>query len=140
VEVAMTIQLRIGSPSFDAFVVGDRSWGTAGVRLQYDGQDPYAVSLEVMPKDGSRSLWTFARELLFDGYIDLVGMGNVVVCPAEDTDELLIEICDTNGHFIIRLAQHLVWDFLERTCLLVPLGTESGFLDIDGLITRLLAA
>ena len=134
----MTIQVHIDSPTLDAFVVGEGSWGPASIRLHYDAMDPYAVSLTVM--DVAPCAWTFGRELLLDGIIDFAGEGDVVICPAEDSDELLIEMRAADSHLVVRVGRDQVWDFLESTCLIVPPGTECRFLNIDDAITRLLKA
>jgi hypothetical protein len=102
---------------------------TAGIR--YDAADPYAVSVTFFTGAAEPVRWTFARQLLTDGVERSVGEGDVRVWPAQ-----------TDGNPVVYIALSSlgdVVDFLSRTYLAVPTGSESDFVDVAGELSVLLS-
>lgn len=110
----------------------------------YDAKDPYAVTLTFYVP-GDSVVWTFGRELLLSGLHDPAGDGDVHVWPEGDLDgspatAVMIELCSPDGHLLALVNGNDVRRFLNRTYALVPVGHEAKSLDLDGLLTLLLAS
>lgn len=116
------------------------------VTLTYRPDEPYAVRFGVRDDTGWHE-WQFARELLIIGTVMPAGIGDVRVRP--ESGQVLIRL--TSDQFVDGQADHdesatlgldrdVVRAFLDRTLALVPSGTESAHLDLDGGLSRLLAS
>jgi hypothetical protein len=108
--------------------------------LRYDRHDPFAVTLTILAP-GCPVRWSMARDLLLDGCFQPAGEGDVRVEPCLDDAGravVLLELSSPHGSAILTTPTAGVMGFLERVLATVPLGTESGHLDVDGAINRLL--
>jgi len=128
------------------FELIDESGSTVptGVELEYRPIDPYAVSL-VFDAQGLRGdpvRWELGRDLLENGLFEPVGAGDVELWPCLDTTchaVLMIELCGADGGTVVMQARaRELRGFLSATYDLVPEGSETQLLDLDGLITALL--
>ncbi|GAA2230654.1 SsgA family sporulation/cell division regulator [Streptomyces nogalater] len=107
--------------------------------LHYGSTDPYAVRLSLGPSTGPPVTWVFARELLAEGLTRPAGPGDVQVLPwhCRTPRTLRIVLSNGTGTALVELAAAEVAAFLRRTFDVVPPGTESEHLDLDGVITAL---
>ncbi|MER5863329.1 SsgA family sporulation/cell division regulator [Kitasatospora sp. NPDC002040] len=111
-------------------------------RLAYDPSDPYAVFLgvaEVHPFEGGEPpvCWTFGRDLLDRGRREAAGEGDVLIAPAAD-GTLLIELHGSAGSAVLGVSGAQVGAFLDDAFAQVPAGAESGYLDLEDCLARLL--
>ncbi|KZB82547.1 SsgA family sporulation/cell division regulator [Amycolatopsis regifaucium] len=108
-------------------------------RLSFHVDEPYAVTVSFRTERGRWVEWTFARELLATGLTDPAGLGDVRVRPdlSEDEAMLTLEIESPDGYASFELEREDVESFLDSTCELVPLGSESEYFDIDALIEEI---
>ncbi|MFF9671667.1 SsgA family sporulation/cell division regulator [Streptomyces eurythermus] len=106
----------------------------------YQAGDPYAVQLSLGPSTGSARVWTFARDLLAEGVERPAGAGDVRVVPRcrHHPYSLRIVLSNRDGTALIELPAEKVAGFLRQAFSLVPPGTESRHLNIDGTITALM--
>jgi Streptomyces sporulation and cell division protein, SsgA len=117
---------------------------TLDAAFGYDPKDPYAVTMTFYVP-GDCVVWTFGRELLLTGLHDPAGDGDVHVWPEGDTDgspasAVMVELCSPDGHLLALVRGTDVQRFLNRTYDLVPVGNEEAHLDLDSLLTQLLAS
>jgi Streptomyces sporulation and cell division protein, SsgA len=117
---------------------------TLPASLGYEPTDPYAATLTFyLP--GERVVWAFGRDLLLAGLSEPAGDGDVHVWPevtslrARSVAAVMIELCSPDGQLLALVHAEDVRQFLSLTYALVPAGTESRHLDLDGLISRLIA-
>lgn len=109
--------------------------------LRYDAQDPYAVTATFQTIAGEVG-WTFARDLLVSGMDEPSGDGDVHVWPCLDDRAqavVVIELCSPDGEALVQGRTGDFRSFLEETIDVVPLGTESGLVDIDAAISSIFA-
>ena len=124
------------------------------VTFTYRRDRPYSVMLgisNVDPHDGSLStpqVWEVARDVLYEGVVLGVpsGIGDLRVATPNSTvtqvqlmhsDE---DCCDGEcARYDMNLPRREVRSFLLRSLKAVPEGQESGYLDIDASLDRLLA-
>ena len=85
--------------------------------------------------------WTFARQLLTDGVERSVGEGDVRVWPAHtDGDPVVyIALSSPSGRALFEAHLADVVDFLSRSYLAVPTGSESDFVDVTAELGALLS-
>lgn len=110
--------------------------------LQYDSNDPYAVTTVFMTGT-SRVRWTFGRELLTQGLYEPTGDGDVHVWPCLDTEGravVIVELCSPDGEALIQARTGDLSGFIERIDKAVPSGTESDHVNIDAAITAIFAS
>lgn len=109
--------------------------------LGYHRRDAYAVTMTFLVGQGELT-WTFARDLLARGVNDPTGDGDVLVAPGlgpSGRAVVHIDLRSPDGEILLEAPSAAIAEFLLRTCALVPPGTESGELDLDGLVRRLVA-
>lgn len=102
--------------------------------LQYDADDPLAVSALFDTGENEPVRWTFARELLHDGLHRRVGDGDLAVWPGVDGDgepSLNLQLRSPYGSALVEAPTGVVEDFLSRTEQVVPFGDEVVTHDID---------
>jgi hypothetical protein len=120
-------------------------WGRTvdvSTTLGYRPDDPYAVSLTFHSASGDVE-WVASRALLLEGLSAPCGDGDIMIYPSLDDDGgavAVLDFCSPDGRLIAQTDSPAVQSFLDRTFELVPAGTESSHLDIDGLIAALLGA
>ncbi len=108
----------------------------------YVAEDPYAVSVTFYT-DGPEVTWSFARDLLARGLVAPTGSGDVQLWPllSDDGQPLVaIELVSPGGEAVLQARSADIADFVSATTALVPAGTESDHLDLDGLVEALLTA
>jgi hypothetical protein len=112
---------------------------TAGIR--YDAHDPYAVTVTFFTGASEPVRWTFARQLLTDGVEHSVGEGDVRVWPAQmDGNPIVyIALSSPSGRALFEASLADVVDFLSRSYLAVPTGSESDFVDVAAELNMLLS-
>jgi hypothetical protein len=110
-------------------------------RLAYRTADPYAVHITFHTASEHPVDWTFARELLVEGVFRPCGHGDVRIRPAtgEGRNVILLELSSPDGEALLEVSSAAVSAWLERTLRVVPPGTESERLGIDGALAELLA-
>jgi len=110
--------------------------------LQYDPQDPYAVTTVFMT-GASAVRWTFGRDLLTEGLYEPSGDGDVHVWPCLDSDGravVIIELCSPDGEALVQARTGDLTSFVERMSRAVEPGHESEHLDVDATIAAIFAA
>jgi Streptomyces sporulation and cell division protein, SsgA len=110
--------------------------------LQYDSNDPYAVTTVFMTGT-SQVRWTFGRDLLAEGLFEPCGDGDVHVWPCLDSDGhavVIIELCSPEGEALVQAKTGDLSSFVERMSRAVAPGAESEHLNIDAAINAILAA
>ncbi len=108
--------------------------------LHYDRHDPYAVTASFRTGP-TQVCWVFARELLASGMQEPTGDGDVHVWPCLDSRGhavTIIELSSPDGEALMQACSDDVRDFLANVEALVPNGTESQYLDIDEVLTKIL--
>ncbi|MEU4099835.1 SsgA family sporulation/cell division regulator [Streptomyces tanashiensis] len=107
--------------------------------LRYGVLDPYAVRLSLISPVQPPVTWVFARELLTEGTMRPTGSGDVLVVPGDGhhSRSLRVILRNSTGTALIDLEAARVALFLQQTFALVPVGTESNHLDLDGVIHAL---
>jgi hypothetical protein len=116
---------------------GDRS-ATVPVRFGYRPSDPWAVTAVFRTVDGDVT-WVFGRELLEEGLSGPAGEGDVAVWPVTTPNGrlLYLSLASPNGSAVLEADPDRVREFLDRTYVLVPAGTEASLLDLDAELARL---
>ncbi|WP_030184944.1 SsgA family sporulation/cell division regulator [Streptomyces sp. NRRL S-813] len=113
---------------------------TVPARLEYDTDDPFAVSLVFHPGAAYSVTWVMARELLARGLFQPTGQGDVQIRPTGSGPEAELNVILSSPYGIallyLPLAAVAIW--LENTYQLVPEGHEADGLDIDAELARLL--
>jgi Streptomyces sporulation and cell division protein, SsgA len=110
--------------------------------LGYSPADPYAVTATFRTSGGD-VVWTFARDLIIGGLTAPTGDGDVHVWPCLDTSGravVIIELNSPDGELLVQVPTQDLYRFVNRTLTSVPVGGESDFMDIDLLVSQLMAA
>jgi hypothetical protein len=132
VDVEMAVQLRL--------IVADTDAVPLPVSLRYSASDPYAVRA-VFSGDGMEVEWVFARELLRIGLTRPTGDGDVHTWPSWGTGQrelVMISLTSPDGQAVLEGGADDIRRFLDQTVAVVPIGKESGHLDLDAELRRLL--
>lgn len=108
--------------------------------LRYDPADPYAVHVVFQGGPAGEVSWSFARQLLMDGLREPAGMGDVRAWPWQGVDGPVIALAlsSPDGHALFELPRGVLSDFVTRTLVAVPFGTEDRHLDLDAAVAALL--
>ncbi|MGP3691570.1 SsgA family sporulation/cell division regulator [Streptomyces sp. IBSNAI002] len=113
------------------------------VLWEYSAETPLEVGMTFPVADGNGwSKWVFARSLLIGGAYAACGEGDVRVWPVEHDVQPWVSIALSDGSLsaLLQVSREdlLAWTagMLER----VPVDAESGHLDVDGCIRRILEA
>lgn len=110
--------------------------------LGYRQHDSYAVTLTFHSGAGDVE-WVVARTLLLQGLAAPAGEGDIRIYPSIDVDAravAVLDFCSPDGRLVAEACTHELQTFLARTFAVVPVGTESDYLDVDALIADLLHA
>ena len=119
-------------------------FATVSVRasLRYDPDDPYAVCVMFHPdgSDADQVAWSFSRELLAKGLEEPTGIGDVRVWPwtTPRGESVALALSSPDGNALFEINRGVVQRFLRRAYSLVPRGRESGHVDLDTTLTKLL--
>lgn len=108
-------------------------------RWTYIGAEPFTISVSFQSEDDVWVEWVFARDLLVNGLTGSAGIGDVRLRPrrTDGRTALQLEIESPEGHALLELDRESVQRFLEATIKIVPLGEESDYFDVDGLIDEI---
>jgi hypothetical protein len=108
-------------------------------RWTYDAAEPFTIAVSFQSEDDVWVEWVFARDLLVNGMTGSAGIGDVRLRPKRTNGRtaLQLEIESPEGHALLELDRESVQRFLEATINLVPLGDESDYFDVDGLIDEI---
>ncbi len=135
VSVCSELQLRLVIPGASSLPV------RAGLR--YDVSDPYAVQVSFHTGNDAEAVeWTFARSLLTDGVSAAVGEGDVQVWPSTSAGApvVCLSLSSPSGKALFEFPLGELADFLGRTYLAVPTGSEGDFVDVEAELALLLWA
>lgn len=107
--------------------------------LDYAAHEPFSVRATFRTSEGDVN-WVFARDLLAEGLRKPAGDGDIAVWPSKNAsgDIFCLSLSSPNGQALMEAPRDAIEEFLMRTYTVVPAGSESGMIDIDGLIDRLL--
>lgn len=132
-------------------LVGPQSWTSVPAALVYEVADPYAVKVRFgdsgepeepgfdAPEDDGGVEWLLSRELLRAGTSTPAGDGDVRIWPARGAlDVLFLQLRAPSGEALFELSAGVVGEFLRDTERLVPVGEESGRLQVDDELIALL--
>ena len=132
-------------------LVGPQSWTSVPAALVYEVADPYAVKVRFgdggepeepgfdEPDDDGGVEWLLSRELLRAGTSAPAGDGDVRIWPARAAlDVLFLQLRAPSGEALFELSAGVVGDFLRDTERLVPVGEESGRMQVDDELIALL--
>jgi hypothetical protein len=111
--------------------------------LLFDPADPYAITMHVHPVVGPPVTWTFARQLLAEGLYEPSGDGDVLVWPCLSScgeAVVVIELRSPSGMAMLQTPSRAVAGFVTDVYDFVPEGTESARLDLDDMVSQLLAS
>lgn len=115
------------------------------VILHYTDADPYAVTLifttQINPDTGQPLEWTFARQVLADGFWCRAPKEpvDVEVWPFESDETIAMLLSSPDGVSVITFPRATIGMFLRDAYRLVPRGREHLHLDVDACAERLLA-
>jgi hypothetical protein len=131
VSVRAEIELRL-------VLGGDRAV-TVPSTLGYAPSDPYAISATFRTSDGDVT-WVFGRDLIEDGLRMPSGEGDVAVWPSisDGRGVVCLSLDSPSGSALLEADLHAMRAFLDASYDLVPMGQESGHLDLDETLARLL--
>jgi hypothetical protein len=123
-------------------LIGPQSWTEVPATLSYEVSDPFAVRItfgESATDDGEGISWLVGRELLRAGLEHPAGEGDVRLWPSRTSgDVLFLHLRAPSGEALFELSATVVGEFLRETERLVPVGEESGRLQVDDELTALL--
>lgn len=133
-EVSTDLDVRLVTPGEGAVPLP--------VELRYAPSDPFAVRATFRTGHGLGVCWVFARDMLATGTRTPTGEGDVRVWPAahDSGDTVYISLSSPDGRALLEAPARHLRDFIARTYVVVPPGTESRYLDIDATIEHLLAS
>lgn len=112
------------------------------VVLRYDPADPYAVVAEFHLVAGQGVAWVFARDLVSRGLHAAAGEGDVRIrpCAFRGVAGASIALVSPDGEALVRASARDLEEFLRRTHLVCPPGSEGRHLDVDGDLSGILAS
>ncbi|WP_059012416.1 SsgA family sporulation/cell division regulator [Streptomyces specialis] len=110
--------------------------------LRYRSDDPFAVHVTFHLGSDAPVHWTFARDLLVEGVFRPSGQGDVLLWPArwDGRNVVWLSLRSPDGDALLRAPAAALSAWLEHTMRLVPPGTETERIDVDGELRELLTA
>jgi hypothetical protein len=108
--------------------------------FEYNPADPFAVSI-LFADEPAPVRWTFARDLLIEGFYEPTGDGDVHVWPCLDTAGaavVIVELDSPDGRTMLQFPSRAVHDFASASLATVSEGAEQH--DIDAWIEQLLTS
>jgi len=108
--------------------------------FEYNPADPYAVSI-LFSDEPTPVRWTFARELLVEGFYEPTGDGDVHVWPCLNTEGaavVILELSSPSGEVLVQVGSRALSAFIHQMVAMVPSGSEAQHVDIDAEIAQLL--
>jgi hypothetical protein len=110
--------------------------------FEYNPADPFAVSI-LFADEPAPVRWTFARDLLIEGFYEPTGDGDVHVWPCLNTEGaavVILELSSPSGEVLVQVGSRAVSAFIHQMIVMVPLGTEGDLVDLDAELDQLLGA
>ena len=110
--------------------------------FEYDPADPFAVSI-LFADEPAPVRWTFARDLLIEGFYEPTGDGDVHVWPCLNTEGsavVIIELSSPSGEVLVQISSRALAAFIRQMVTMVPPGSESSLVDLDAELDQLLDA
>jgi hypothetical protein len=132
---AITEQLRL------EFVDTEGLSTPLDAEFEYNPADPFAVSI-LFTDEPAPVRWTFARELLIEGFFEPTGDGDVHVWPCLNTEGaavVILELSSPSGEVLVQIASRELAAFIHPMVAMVPPGSEESMIDLDAEIGQLLA-
>lgn len=110
--------------------------------LRYSANDPWAVRVAFQTGGEGDGVveWMFARQLLTEGIAGTVGEGDVRVWPSTTNGERVVNLAmaSPSGSALFEIDRDSLVEFLQKTYLAVPTGTEEDVVDLDAELALLL--
>jgi hypothetical protein len=109
--------------------------------FEYNPADPFAVSV-LFADEPAPVRWTFARELLIEGFYEPTGDGDVHVWPCLNTEGaavVILELSSPSGEVLVQVSSRSLAAFIHQMVAMVPVGTEGDIVDLDAAIDQLFA-
>ena len=109
--------------------------------FEYNPADPYAVSI-LFTDEPAPVRWTFARELLIEGFFEPTGDGDVHVWPclnSEGAAVVILELSSPSGEVLVQIGSRDLSSFIHQMVAMVPQGSEESQVDLDAEIEKLFA-
>ena len=110
--------------------------------FEYDPADPFAVSI-LFTDEPVPVRWTFARDLLIEGFYEPTGDGDVHVWPCLNTEGaavVVLELSSPSGEVLVQVSSRALSQFIHQMVAMVPRGTEDSMVDLEAEIAQLLSA
>ena len=110
--------------------------------FEYNPGDPFAVSI-LFSDEPAPVRWTFARELLIEGFYEPTGDGDVHVWPCLNTEGnavVILELSSPSGEVLVQVGSRALSAFIRKMVETVPLGSEASAVDLDAEIAQLFVA
>ena len=107
--------------------------------FEYNPADPFAVSI-LFSDEPTPVRWTFARELLVEGFYEPTGDGDVHVWPCLNTEGaavVILELSSPSGEVLVQVGSRALSAFIHQMVAMVPSGAESQHVDLDAEIAQL---
>jgi hypothetical protein len=85
--------------------------------------------------------WTFARDLLVEGFYEPTGDGDVHVWPCLNTEGaavVILELSSPSGEVLVQVGSRALSAFIHQMVAMVPVGAEAQHVDLDAEIAQLL--
>jgi len=109
------------------------------VTVTYDPRScPF--SLEMTFHSEAAVTWVFARELITNPSLSVPGADLFISVSGAYADSLLLRLSSPNGTAIVAVPRADLEQFVAATFEHVPAGTEMTWVNIDDVVTGLLAA
>lgn len=126
--------MNVDTVSQDMFAMLQESAAPMLTRWSYSCEDPYAVVLAIQTRGDRWVEWEMARDLLVAGLAGAVGIGDVRLRPelTEQWDVVHVEIRSGDGRAVLVVDRDLMQRFVDATMEMVPLGSETEMMDLDG--------
>lgn len=110
--------------------------------FEFTPADPYAVTV-IFQGEPVPVRWTFARDLLVEGFYEPSGDGDVHVWPCLSSDGsavVILELNSPSGEVLIQIKSRALLSFVHQMLASVPQGAEADLMNFDGELTELLSA
>ncbi len=135
-SVSTELELRLVVPGGPSLPV------VAG--LTYSANDPWAVRVTFQTGGDAEGTveWMFARQLLTDGIRESVGEGDVRLWPSVSDGARVVNLAMTSpsGSALFEIDRNALVEFLQKTYLAVPTGSEEDVVDLDAELALLLGS
>jgi hypothetical protein len=115
--------------STEMLLISDPVLPAVQAELRYYSDDPFAVQMLLSIGQSPAICWVFGRDLLTDGLHRPAGIGDVQIYPVDDG--VTIELRSGSGSAKLLAYGPELQAFIDKTCELVPAGSELDHHDFD---------